>query len=193
MCNDCQDCFGSVCLSNKRFCFFNKQLTQEEYTKKLAEWNDKHLDDVMEEVNKIRKTMPKFVTSAFEENCQADYYAYNNKDSYYLQDATRNENSGYLNDSHWNKDSFDITYAASGQSSYEVTDASGFNSCFYCRELVDCVNCLFSENLVNCQDCIGCLGLHSKQYCILNRQYTKEEYEKLKKEILGSFEPKLLT
>lgn len=31
----------------------------------------------------------------------------------------------------------------------------------------------------SCSDCFGCVGLRSKQYCILNKQYTKEEYEGL--------------
>jgi hypothetical protein len=29
------------------------------------------------------------------------------------------------------------------------------------------------------QDCFGCIGLRQKQYCVLNKQYSKEEYEKL--------------
>jgi hypothetical protein len=34
----------------------------------------------------------------------------------------------------------------------------------------------------NCHDlknCFGCVGLRKKQYCILNKQYTKEQYEEL--------------
>ena len=30
----------------------------------------------------------------------------------------------------------------------------------------------------HCQDCFGCIGLKNQQYCIFNKQYTKEEYEK---------------
>jgi hypothetical protein len=26
------------------------------------------------------------------------------------------------------------------------------------------------------QDCFGCVGLRNKQYCILNKQYSQEEY-----------------
>src|SRR3989339_831140 len=36
-----------------------------------------------------------------------------------------------------------------------------------------CVNCH------SCSDLFGCVGLRKKQYCILNKQYTKEEYEVL--------------
>jgi hypothetical protein len=40
-----------------------------------------------------------------------------------------------------------------------------------------CTNCHSSSDL------FGCVGLRKKQYCILNKQYTKEEYEKLVAEI----------
>jgi len=29
------------------------------------------------------------------------------------------------------------------------------------------------------KDCFGCVNMHHKHYCILNKQYTREEYEKL--------------
>ena len=37
-CSNCQDCFGCVSLKSKQYCFFNKQLTQEEYEKKVAQY-----------------------------------------------------------------------------------------------------------------------------------------------------------
>ena len=35
-----------------------------------------------------------------------------------------------------------------------------------------------------CQYCFGCVGLLRKKYCILNKQYSKEEYEKLVPKII---------
>ena len=37
----------------------------------------------------------------------------------------------------------------------------------------------YSYNCTTCSDIFGCVGLRNKQYCILNRQYAKEEYEAL--------------
>jgi len=37
----------------------------------------------------------------------------------------------------------------------------------------------YCDNCYSCKDCIGCVGLNKKRYCILNRQYSKEEYETL--------------
>jgi hypothetical protein len=41
-----------------------------------------------------------------------------------------------------------------------------------------CIDCQYSK------DCFGCVGLQRKQYCILNKQYTKEEYETLVPKII---------
>jgi hypothetical protein len=42
----------------------------------------------------------------------------------------------------------------------------------------------YSALCVGCTDCFGCVGLKKKQYCILNKQYTKEEYFKLREKII---------
>jgi hypothetical protein len=42
-----------------------------------------------------------------------------------------------------------------------------------------CRNLNYSLNCSSSSDLFGCFGLKKKQYCILNKQYTKEEYEAL--------------
>lgn len=49
----------------------------------------------------------------------------------------------------------------------------------------------FCEYVDLCKEveyCFGCVGLRKKKYCILNKQYNKEEYEKLKAQIITSME-----
>ena len=37
---------------------------------------------------------------------------------------------------------------------------------------------LYCDSCFNCKDCFACVGLrNNQQYCIFNKQYTKEEYE----------------
>ncbi len=46
----------------------------------------------------------------------------------------------------------------------------------YCSLLIACSSFVFySFSLENCSFCVGCIGLKNKSYCILNKQYTKEE------------------
>jgi len=64
---------------------------------------------------------------------------------------------------------------ASGYNGYK---SAFVNLCRTNSELLYCDYCM------NCQNCFGCAGLKNQQYCILNKQYTKEEYEKLVPQII---------
>jgi len=47
-------------------------------------------------------------------------------------------------------------------------------------------SCRYSAYLDNCEECeycFGCVGLRKKKYCILNKQYTEEEYKNLVEKI----------
>ena len=54
----------------------------------------------------------------------------------------------------------------------------------------NCQDILYSFSLKNCHNCIGCDGIKNSSYCILNKQYTKEEYEKLKEHIINELKEK---
>ena len=43
---------------------------------------------------------------------------------------------------------------------------------------------LYCDNCNNCESCFGSVGLKNKKYCIFNKQYSKEEYEKLVSKII---------
>ena len=63
-------------------------------------------------------------------------------------------------------------------------------------------NCWYGFDLEQCEECMFCIWLQNKKYCILNKQYTKEEYMQKKQDILhilktqwsrGSFLPRSLS
>jgi hypothetical protein len=45
-------------------------------------------------------------------------------------------------------------------------------------------NSFFIHDAANLSDCMFCSNMNSKQYCIANMQFTKEEYEKIKPMVL---------
>ena len=61
---------------------------------------------------------------------------------------------------------------------------SSLTNCFEVSWSAKCSNCFYCHNCFDLQDCMFCFHLASKQYCIANRQYTKEEYEKIKKMVI---------
>lgn len=85
----------------------------------------------------------------------------------------------------WAKDMLDCTSAwVTSDLLYEMhattnSHLSGFTS--FCRSGN---NVYYCDCIGGCQDCFGCTGMNNQQYCILNKQYTKEEYEALVPKII---------
>jgi len=80
--------------------------------------------------------------------------------------------------------------------SYTADDMYGVMICgintsdIYCSYAVvdNCSNVFYSYALETCSYCIWCIGLKNKSYCILNKQYTKDQWEVLANEIFSSME-----
>jgi hypothetical protein len=78
-----------------------------------------------------------------------------------------------------------------GENSENIFNAVGifksFNV-FYSRFVFDSSDIRFSSHVLGCHECILCDNLDHKSYCIQNKQYTKEEYMTIKRDILQSKE-----
>lgn len=46
-----------------------------------------------------------------------------------------------------------------------------------CLDCSNTTNSYYSDSCKNCHNVFGCIGLRDAHYCILNQQYTKEDYE----------------
>jgi hypothetical protein len=68
---------------------------------------------------------------------------------------------------------------------YECTGSLGNQFCSFLIFGYYCHNCHYSINIHNCRDCFGCVGLRNKQYCVFNRQYTRDQYETLNARIIA--------
>ena len=59
----------------------------------------------------------------------------------------------------------------------------------YCSSQIGwCSYVYYCYFLESCHHCLGCIGLKNKSYCILNKQYSKEEWEVLADKIFASME-----
>ena len=75
------------------------------------------------------------------------------------------------------KNNIDITYCYEMEQCYEVT--YGFK-CYNLKHSLNCHECSDSWFLYDCRSCKNCFmcwNLRNKEYCILNEQYSKEDYE----------------
>ncbi len=196
----CTNCFGCVNLKGKSNCFFNEQLSKQEYDKRMSELNLGSYESILELKNKAFEFWQKFPVKYFHGirnvNCTGDRIS-NSKnvlDSISIQEG---ENMRYCQISVLKAaNSYDCVQLFMGvENAYEcVTCGEGsFNLkfCFNCwgesRDLEYCSYCVGSV------DCFGCVGLKKKQYCILNKQYTKEQYFQLREQIINHMNEMPLT
>ncbi|HRX64123.1 MAG TPA: hypothetical protein P5060_03410 [Candidatus Absconditabacterales bacterium] len=175
----CQDCIACVNLRNKKYCIFNKQYTQQEYETQ----KDNLLKHLNKDPEKIKKKFYDFVATqvhraTYNTNATNTYSSnlYNAENAIMCYNVQNIKDSKYCVFGDTMEDAMDLTVGGELNLCYEgnVPDHS-YKACFtvFCRS---CTNIYYSEMCHNCQDCFACVGLRNKQYCILNKQYTKEEY-----------------
>lgn len=193
-CNGCTDCFGCVNLRKQSYYIFNEPYgTKEAYQAKLAELGL----DSRANLNEIKKQVALFwMQAGIQKNLhekQTDGvtgdYIYNSRnvtDSWIVHEGWNVRYSQYLIAAS-TKDSYDFTqYGENAELHYEILQGGGSGSrvrfsWFVPNENRDMDYCM---QVMTSHDMFGCIGLRKKEYCILNKQYTKEEYEKLRAEIV---------
>ena len=99
-------------------------------------------------------------------NCYLLYSSNHNEDSYY---------GAFINDGF---QCIDNTNVYGCQVCYESVDCYDCQRVFFCEECKNCHDSYFLKSCVGCHDCLFCTNLAQKQYCIRNKQLSKEEYEK---------------
>ncbi len=187
----CTNCFGCVNLRGKSYYFFNEPLSKEDYEKKMAELNLSSFDSISKVKTRAFDFWQKFPVKYYHGirnlNCTGDRInnSKNVIDSFSVEDG---ENMRYIQISVLKaSNSYDSTQLFMGiENAYECMTcgdgAYGLKFCFNCfgevRDLEYSGYCVGSSN------CFGCVSLRNKKYCILNKQYTKEEYEELVPKII---------
>lgn len=186
-CRACTDCFMCAGLRNKKHCFKNQQYTKEEYEAILVEYRlDTHLgvERAQQEFDAFILSYPRkyaYITQSVQSTGDVIANCKNVKDSFGLINA---ENCRYYDYGVSPKDCYDITNSGELSESYEciVGDHSQRNlfGIFSVKnqDIQYCQHCHSSKYL------FGCSQLRSSEYCILNKQYTKEEYYDLVAKII---------
>lgn len=182
-CRSCSNCFMCCNLRNKRYCFLNEQLTREQYEAKLkgfdfGSWKMVQLAQKMyRDIRKkaIRRNL--MITNC--ENVTGDNLT-NCKNCIACFSSQKCADSRYLWDVKLHRDSMD-EYSGGRDSElvYETTSGSGSYDVQFCLRASDSQHVLYSFYITSSKHLFGCVGIRRKHYCILNKEYTKDEYEKM--------------
>lgn len=185
-CISCKDCIGCINERQKQYMIFNKQYSREEYEgiKRAFELDTASgVEKLRQQCDEFFKGQPhKAVISEHNQNSSGDHL-FNSKNAFHCFDSKDLEDCRYCAKlSLGVKSSMD--YNSWGNQSQLMYQSTGTGDhCYNCMFCVMCqtnmVNCAYCYECFSCTDCFGCIGLKKKKFCILNKQYSEEEYRKL--------------
>ncbi|MBU0648337.1 hypothetical protein KJ855_04110 [Patescibacteria group bacterium] len=185
-CTGCSDCFGCTNLERKRYYFFNREYTKEEYQKEIKKYLDSYegIERAKKESQEHFLKYPRrFARLRNCENSTGDALrgCKNVKSAFFFEDT---EDSKFGSIGGFLKDSYDFYAVGWGERCYECASSIKIPGSFVVTHNVESSNCMYCAVVFNNNDLFGCAGLVKKQYCILNKQYTREEYEELLPKII---------
>lgn len=198
--SDCSDCLFSLNLRGCRNCMFcsnlrnkeyhidNKQVSPEEFEavrSSLKQYSN--LQALLQRFHEWRVTCMRPATYTINcENCSGDYLR-NCKNVHDANMVTNVEDGKYLFCCEYSKDCQDCSMMGydNAQLFYEcVTAGVGGQRNQFCFHNWTCNDMLYCDTPQSSSDCFGCVCVQRKRHCILNKQYTKEEYEALVPKII---------
>ncbi|MFA5778319.1 MAG: hypothetical protein WC870_02430 [Candidatus Paceibacterota bacterium] len=187
-CRNCQNCFMCWNLRNKSYCIENRQYSKSEYEEKIKSFNLGSYDSIQSFKNKFEAITKKEVVHR--PNFNFKIY---NSDGDYIEDCKNCHNCFTVMES---EDCFNMARGGFHKSSIDVSGSMSLElsgNCSLCQpngyslKYSSWSSARYSEYLdlcLDCEYCFGCVGLKKKKYCILNKQYSREEYGKLRNKIV---------
>ena len=176
----CFECIACSNLENQSYCIKNQKFTREEYIDKkneIMKWKDR-FSSIYNQLFKIHFQNHNSINCVWwsiveSENIDNWLYIYNIKNSWNV--IMQASDIGWKN-----------IYDSILWGSWETYDLYASIGAWICNHLYSsiqcgtCTNMFYSMFCESSSFCLGCIGLKNKSYCILNKQYTKEErYEKV--------------
>ena len=176
-CRGLKNCFICCNLFNKEYYIMNQQYSKEEYQKKLQEMgnNREKLANLFQEF--ILKFPRKALNNINCENCRGDYLI--NCFNVFSAKECLDCSNVYLAEKATDCHDCDIV-GWPAELCYE-----GISTCvnavrnYFCSLCWTCSDIQYCDSCFNSQNLFGCTEMKQQRYCILNKQYTKEEYEKM--------------
>ncbi len=186
-CIGCRHCFGCINLRNKEYWFFNQPCSKEQYEKQLSEF---HLDrssgirSALERATTFFRDFPhKYYNGANIEDCSGDYIL-QGKNSHSIFNCRDIENMQYCQDVWRARNCQDLTETVENDFCYSLEGCALSTNTLFSKKFYDSSNAIYCSHCNASKNLFGCVALNHGNYCVLNKQYTKDAYEALVPQII---------
>jgi hypothetical protein len=181
-CRNCKNCFGASNKRNKEYIWFNQQLTK-------VEWEAKYAEVDLGKRSEVEKYNQMFETMLADNTIWPENFNEGSEDSVgdYLQASTRCKNcfdsvKGAV-DNYWSawmygspQDNTLCWGAINCSNCYVCVSSPESSYLKFCYRSTRCEDSEYLYGCIDCRNCFGCISLKKKEFCILNKQYSEEEY-----------------
>ncbi|OGI91368.1 hypothetical protein A3A09_01870 [Candidatus Nomurabacteria bacterium RIFCSPLOWO2_01_FULL_42_20] len=195
-CSGCTNCFGCVNLRNKSYHFFNQPLSKEEYQDKVNKimGSYREMEKFRKEFEDFSLQFPRRENNNLKTvNCVGDYIT-EGKNLFNCFEVAEAEDCKNMFSAKKIKDSYDVIGHGYYSELLLECNGTGISS-----RVIGSSNVENGNNLEYCyflmpnnKYCFGCNSLRNAEYCILNKQYTKESFDKLRTKIISELKEKNL-
>jgi hypothetical protein len=187
---DVQNCFFSSALRHQQYVFMNQQLSADEYTRRMTEWDlgsyttwQKAVDEykkLLTDAETIHKYGQNYYTHdstgdmlTHTKNCQKCFFMGNAEDCAHCYECIE------IKDSY---DAYESGFKCELQYETHACNRTSFSQ--FCSVCYDGSFLSYCDLCHNSSNPFGCAGMKKNEFCILNKQYTQQEYEILKAKLI---------
>ncbi|MDD5041240.1 MAG: hypothetical protein PHX87_03135 [Candidatus Peribacteraceae bacterium] len=184
-CRDCDSCINCWNLRNKKYFIENVAVSAEEFNRYRQEKLPALLAHPADTLRSIAlRALHRPMISVGSEEVSGDfvYHSKNAHDCYNIDgchDVVR------LAACIQQKDSHDALGTSLGELAYDCFNDDWPHQTGWCMNSTYLDDCWYCDSCDHGEHLFGCVGLKHKKYCILNKQYSKEEYERLVPQIIA--------
>ena len=198
-CTDCTLCFdchasqhliGCVSRKNATSMILNETATKDE----VAITRQRYMTDASFRSEFIKKfkalslSLPKrFAWNLNVEQCSGDYLQ-NSVNAQHCFSSMDLEDCAYVYDAIDMKNCMDTTRGSFSRNLYECKGTSDLSDTYFSNLTYQCSHLFYCDNAHGSSECFACFGAKKMKYCILNKQYSKNDYEALVPQIVQSME-----
>lgn len=182
-CHGCSNCFSCFGLRNKSYCIYNEQFSREEYEQKIKSFEL----DKWSSVQKLSKEFSEFclkfpheyVHMVNVENCTGDSIssAKNCINCFDIFGGAEDIKDAMVAGDNA-KDMFSMDHGGhDAELFYECLASFGGRNYLFCMPAWRSSDCFYCDFVISSNNLFGCAQLQNAKYCVLNKEYSKNEWE----------------
>lgn len=189
----CHDCFGCVNLKKKSYHIFNQPYSKEDYQQEIKKFELDSYMGLQAARKKAEEFWLKFPNKFREDGSKSvnvtGEYVFHSKNAHKIYQSMGAEDVKYCQYITYLpiKNCYDFTvYGENAERCYEcaMVGDRAYNMKFSLQSYGAVRDSEYAEYCTSSSDLFGCVSLRNKRYCILNKQYSEEDYKALRAKII---------